>query len=222
MKSPNKETLHLWTQGNLDEKTLSIVEEWANKNPEMAEQAISEIEQNSTPIIPFSTLPKEMEIPYPDFFDAKLKQQIQRIEQEKNADSPQSKNQEQTSQQVAKKYSLFSRLKWFATPVLAAAMLGCFYLGTQFQTNTTNSAALTAQQPAPTIQLVYVPNDSVSAEIFSSEKGTAIVLDGLEPLDDDDITQQTSLQKHNSTQPVNKSNSSCFILNKVEEEVSIF
>ena len=174
MKQPDNDTLKNWLAGELDGTALQNVEAWADANPDKIGELMAALD---SPMEELKSVPSSVEIPYPEFFHSKLEQEIHHYEQEKANAKVQPKGM-----------SLMDKLKFIFMPIAAAAMVLCFFLGMQFSPQgTVADVAEKPETPAVEANLVYVPNEEVTVEQFSSEDSSAIVLEGLEPIGDNDM-----------------------------------
>jgi len=172
MKQPDIDILNQWFSGELEGELLSQVESWANENPELAESMATEFMQ---PVVELEHLYQPDDVPYPDFFNKKLEQQI--FVQEASLEE---------AAVIGSKPRWMQRLSWLFAPVALAAMALCFYLGTQYSSGPSSVPVMASTRVEPL--LIYVPSESVKVEVIESEDASMIVLDGLEPFSDDDIT----------------------------------
>ncbi len=158
---PDETTLTLWIDGELEGEALQGVEAWALENPEIIAErdAIQAMNANIKEHVPSSIEP-----PYPDFFNQHILRHI---------------GDEAATAERSQQKSGFWR--WFATPAAACVMAVCFYMGTQVGEVADSAPPLTVTQVPP----VYTPDGAVSANIFSSENATVIVLEGLDDIPDD-------------------------------------
>lgn len=165
INQPDEATITLWMDGELEGKALQNVEQWAQNHPELLTQREA-IRAMNTEIS--SQIQKNIEPPYPDFFNQQVLRQI---------------HQDQTTEAPVKsalKPSLWQRL---TIPAIAAAMALCFVLGNQYGSNRNTTEANTAVQNSS----VYTPDGNVSANMFESTdaESLVIVLDGLEDIPDE-------------------------------------
>lgn len=169
MKTPEKEMLQKWVNGELsNDSQLAEVEKWADANPDEASRLLGELEQG----IDLSIVDAELEPPYPDFFNAKLEQEIAKLEKPVPS--------------TATNSSLRESFNWLLAPVAALAMVGCFFLGFQFKRETIKPVRAVVEN-LPVEAYVYVPHESVTVDVYDSDTASMVVLDGLEPIADDDI-----------------------------------
>ena len=77
--------------------------------------------------------------------------------------------------------------KWLALPAAAAAMVMCFYMGTQVSHMPDSVAPVAAVSAVSVEPAIYMPDGDVRANIFSSDDNgaTVIVIEGLEDIPDD-------------------------------------
>ena len=169
MKPPEKELLHQWIAGNLEGESLIQVEKWADENPALASSMVGELEE---PMEILATVPASLEPPYADFLNSKIEQQIK----QSTATAP-----------VAAKSSLIEKVRWVLAPVAIGGMALCFFMGTQFAA-TSHEEIVHDATSIKVEHTVYVPNESVVVEVMDSEEASMIILDGLEPISDDDLT----------------------------------
>jgi len=170
-QAPDEAMLTLWTDGELNGDELARVELWAQDHPELlVERDAVRAMQSSIQ----ANMPASVEPPYADFFNLRI---LRAIENEKaeSAASVRSTG----SQWMGSKFN-----KWLALPAAAAAMLMCFYMGTQVSPMPESLAPMAAVSAKPAI---YMPDGDVRANIFSSDDNgaTVIVLEGLEDIPDD-------------------------------------
>ena len=121
-----------------------------------------------------ANMPASVEPPYADFFNLRI---LRAIENEKAESGVRVRST--GSQWMGSKFN-----KWLALPAAAAAMLMCFYMGTQVSPMPESLAPMAAVSAKPAI---YMPDGDVRANIFSSDDNgaTVIVLEGLEDIPDD-------------------------------------
>lgn len=175
MNQPEKETIIAWMNGELKGDALSSIESWADENPAMAEKLSVELESSFDAC---AGIPQQLEPPHPDFLNAKIRQVIE--QGELAATVPEIT---MTSDGV------FSKLQWLLAPLSLAAMALCFFLGTQYadKANTAGAVAKIEGNEKDEDNVVYVPSEEVSVEQFDSDLATVIILEGLEPIADDDL-----------------------------------
>lgn len=170
-QAPDEAMLTLWIDGELNGDELARVESWAQDHPELLAErdAVRAMQSNIQ-----ANMPASVEPPYADFFNQRI---LQAIENEKaeSAASVRSTG----SQWMGSKFN-----KWLALPAAAAAMVMCFYMGTQVSHMPESVAPIAAVSAEPAI---YMPDGDVRANIFSSDDNgaTVIVLEGLEDIPDD-------------------------------------
>jgi len=176
MNQPDKETILMWINGELAEDVLHDVEAWADENPTMASKLVADLED---PCLSKASIPAEIEPPYPDFLNARIQQAIETEEKF----------------EVRQNTTLLERFKWFLAPAVCVAMAVCFLLGTQFGVQENGEKVVVIPKEE---NLVYVPSETVSVKQYDSEEATVIILNGLEPIEDDDIVV-ISAKKTNGT-----------------------
>ena len=170
-QAPDEAMLTLWTDGELDGDELARVELWAQDHPELlVERDAVRAMQSSIQ----ANMPASVEPPYADFFNLRI---LRAIENEKAESGVRVRST--GSQWMGSKFN-----KWLALPAAAAAMLMCFYMGTQVSPMPESLAPMAAVSAKPAI---YMPDGDVRANIFSSDDNgaTVIVLEGLEDIPDD-------------------------------------
>ena len=99
--------------------------------------------------------------------------------------------------------SITSKLQWLFVPFALAAMAACFVLGTQFAQKEKIGGGV-AKKTESSENLVYVPSEKVSVRQFDSKVATVIVLDGLEPIADDDLAMTSGKEPSDSVRWVAK------------------
>ena len=170
-QAPDEAMLTLWTDGELNGDELARVELWAQDHPELlVERDAVRAMQSSIQ----ANMPASVEPPYADFFNLRI---LRAIENEKAESGVRVRST--GSQWMGSKFN-----KWLALPAAAAAMLMCFYMGTQVSPMPESLAPMAAVSAKPAI---YMPDGDVRANIFSSDDNgaTVIVLEGLEDIPDD-------------------------------------
>ena len=170
-QAPDEAMLTLWTDGELNGDELARVELWAQDHPELLVErdAVRAMQSNIQ-----ANMPASVEPPYADFFNLRI---LRAIENEKAESGVRVRST--GSQWMGSKFN-----KWLALPAAAAAMLMCFYMGTQVSPMPESLAPMAAVSAKPAI---YMPDGDVRANIFSSDDNgaTVIVLEGLEDIPDD-------------------------------------
>ena len=170
-QAPDEAMLTLWTDGELNGDELARVELWAQDHPELlVERDAVRAMQSSIQ----ANMPASVEPPHADFFNLRI---LRAIENEKAESGVRVRST--GSQWMGSKFN-----KWLALPAAAAAMLMCFYMGTQVSPMPESLAPMAAVSAKPAI---YMPDGDVRANIFSSDDNgaTVIVLEGLEDIPDD-------------------------------------
>ncbi|MGB2402120.1 MAG: anti-sigma factor family protein [Akkermansiaceae bacterium] len=170
-QAPDPAELTLWIDGELNGDDLARVESWAKNHPEylVERDAVRAMKSEIR-----STIPASVEPPYADFFN----QRIMRTIEDGSANA--------SEQRTTAGFALIAGKlgKWLALPATAAAMLICFYIGTQVNQVTAPPSPVVKVSAKPTI---YMPDGNVRANIFSpaNNAATVIVLEGLEDIPDD-------------------------------------
>lgn len=147
--------------GALEGEELRQVEAWAETH---ADELEKEMGWESTGSLLKQAMAQDVEPPYPDFFNTKIRQAT--IEPHEAPVMPR------------RERSLWQRFAWIVAPAAFAGMAVCFYIGTQMQ-----GPALTNGSTAETGE-VYVPQDGVTAEISQTGEITVITLEGLQDIPD--------------------------------------
>lgn len=170
-QAPDPAELTLWMDGELDGDDLTRVESWVKDHPEyLAEREAVQAMQSEIQ----ASIPASIEPPYADFFNQRILRAIE-------DDGPHASAQK-ASQGLG---AIVGKLgKWLALPAAAAAMLVCFYMGTQVSHLSEPLAPIVKVSTTPAI---YMPDGNVRANLVSSEDNgaTVIVLEGLEDIPDD-------------------------------------
>jgi hypothetical protein len=156
-QAPDEAMLTLWIDGELSGDELAAVRAMQ-----------SNIQAN---------MPASVEPPYADFFNQRI---LQAIENEKAESAARVRST--GSQWLGNKLN-----KWLALPAAAAAMVMCFYMGTQVSHMPDSVAPVAAVSAVSVEPAIYMPDGDVRANIFSSDDNgaTVIVLEGLEDIPDD-------------------------------------
>ena len=173
-QAPDEAMLTLWIDGELSGDELAQVELWAQDHPGLLAErdAVRAMQSNIQ-----ANMPASVEPPYADFFNQRI---LQAIENEKAESAGRVRST--GSQWLGNKLN-----KWLALPAAAAAMVMCFYMGTQVS-HMPDSVAPVAVVSAVSVEpAIYMPDGDVRANIFSSDDNgaTVIVLEGLEDIPDD-------------------------------------
>ena len=173
-QAPDEAMLTLWIDGELSGDELAQVELWAQDHPELLAErdAVRAMQSNIQ-----ANMPASVEPPYADFFNQRI---LQAIENEKAESAGRVRST--GSQWLGNKLS-----KWLALPAAAAAMVMCFYMGTQVSHMPDSVAPVAAVSAVSVEPAIYMPDGDVRANIFSSDDNgaTVIVLEGLEDIPDD-------------------------------------
>lgn len=160
--TPDEELLALWVDDALEGAPVAEVEEWAAARPEWLERR--EVARQLTPVL--RTGLAVTDLPYPDFFNARIAREIARGT---------------VTPMVVRPSSLW---RWFLPTTAVAGMMLCFWAGTRM-VGTPASPASTpvAAAFAPSL---YTPEKGVKADYFASEPADAIVivLDGVAAIPD--------------------------------------
>jgi len=171
MKKPDDHILKEWVAGELDEQLLPEVEAWLDSNPDEAE-GLALLSQDEHIDAAFGVLEREVDPPYPDFFHAKIRQEIE-------ASSVSFSSVREV------KPSVWKKLQWLLAPATAVAMVACFYAGTLVNSSDNDAKKVVYN---PTIQTeFYIPDGAVRAEVIDEEDSDTVIviLDGLEPIPDE-------------------------------------
>ncbi len=189
MTTPNQQQLSEWMAGELQGEDLVAIERWADAHPDEATTLIGQLD---SPMAEMAALESSVEPPHAEFFNSKLQQRIE------------SEVETQVTAPVAKP-GMMGRIKWFLAPVAIAGMAVCFFLGTQFHNHeATTGGELAGETPAAVGNVIYVPNVAVTASQTDNEDVTMIVLEGLDPLADDDLMTVSSQDPKGSVRYISK------------------
>ena len=173
-QAPDEAMLTLWIDGELNGDELAQVELWAQDHPGLLAErdAVRAMQSNIQ-----ANMPASVEPPYADFFNQRI---LQAIENEKAESAARVRST--GSQWLGNKLN-----KWLALPAAAAAMVMCFYMGTQVSHMPDSVAPVAAVSAVSVEPAIYMPDGDVRANIFSSDDNgaTVIVLEGLEDIPDD-------------------------------------
>ncbi len=170
MKEPNKELLTSWLDGKLEEDELRQMEAWAMDNAgDLDNEFKCDIGWDALNDDYMASVPKSEEPPYPEFFNSKLEQAIMA--------EPQGVEVSSTSAPVSVTGSLWQKLGITVMPAAVAAAVA-FYAGMQMKATDRDASELM-------VEVIYVPDENVQAEVSDNLEVTEIVLDGLTPISDD-------------------------------------
>ena len=170
MKQPEKEILQQWSTGELTGEQLSVVERWADANPDIAAAVMDELLE---PILGFDTVGVVDDVPYPWFFNSKLEQQIVReFESETHAGEGVTPVSSGT----------WGKLKWLLAPTALVALVGSFFIGTQY-----GKVEQIVAKDNEAKHIIYLTNDKLSVDVIDTENASVIEVEGLEPFSDDAI-----------------------------------
>jgi len=165
---PDKETLQHWMSGELSREKLESVETWVSHHPEELEKMM---DWGGTSALIQSTVSSSEEPPYAEFFNHKVQQQI-----EAESTPVASGAIEQTS--------IWARLRHLWAPLGAAAMIACFYAGTQMSPSRGDSIPGAVASSEASVGEIYVPQGGVTASVYENEQSGIIMLNGLKAIPD--------------------------------------
>lgn len=166
--NPDKQSLLLWLDDELDAADQASIDAWASGQPEwLAKRDSARAWKQSLR----ASVPAAIEPPYPDFFQAKLERALR-----EQSPAPLLLDESPRSATWWKK-------AWMPATVAAALVAGFF-------------ASEMRQETKPVQSLViYTPEEGVKAEFFESSpaEGTVIVLNGVAAIPDDFEVPDTAL-----------------------------
>lgn len=170
MKEPNKEVLTNWLDGKLEGEELNQVEAWAADNAGNLDHEFKcKIGWGALNDDYLVSVPKSEEPPYPEFFNSKLEQAI--MAEEKVTEPV----------LVPVTGNLWQKLRLMVMPAAVAAAVA-FYAGMQMKGDDGNTSVSARELM---VEVIYVPDENVQAEVSDTVDATEIVLDGLSPISDD-------------------------------------
>lgn len=159
MNKPDNSIIQSWLNGELEGDALREMEAWAEEH---AEELEVEMGWESLAQEISESVPQNVEPPYQDFFNERVKLHALEVDEPANVAQP--------------KPSIWQRLNWLLAPTALAGMAVCFYLGTQIESD--RNIAL----PTLSADEVYTPVAGVSSEVVETEQATLIVLEGLDEI----------------------------------------
>lgn len=181
----NKEqTIQAWKEGTLTGSELEQFEAWLAENPTWLDEQLASSETIASHIK--SSIPAETEIPYPDFFNSRIKNAITRDVQQNNT-------QQSDIQEKVTPLSWGAKLRWAIIPAAAAATVA-FFIGKTLPNTDNNFTQQTEQEN------IYVIQQGVEATLVDNSEVVEIVIEGLDPILNDfsseaETTQHTQPQQ---------------------------
>jgi len=189
MIEPNKELLTDWLEGKLDGDELTQMEAWAEEHAgDLDNEFKCEIGWDALNDDMLSSISEAEEPPYPEFFNSKLKQAILADEEVENFTV-------ETSSESS--VSLWKKIQTVLLPASLAAAVA-FYIGTQMKGTEGASKEVI-------VEVIYIPDENVEAEISDTVDATEIILEGLSPIADDFDINLSSVLPSNSSMTVHQS-----------------
>lgn len=158
---PDDVTLALWLEDELQGEEFARVEAWAANQPE---QLAAREETRHWRAKVAGTLPREIEPPYPDFFNSRIQSAI--VAPRRPVAVAESGRQP------------WWRAAWFMPATAAAGMALAFWLG--------HRTADVAPVQTAAVPVIYTPDSEVQARYFAGTDGssTVIVLEGVSAIPD--------------------------------------
>jgi anti-sigma factor RsiW len=167
---PGDDLLALWLEGELEGPQRAQVDSWVAHHPELLAEraAIGAWKSDLRAIVAADEPP-----PFSDFFNSRIQQALVR--------------------EIKPQPTKHARSWWryLAVPGLAAAMVFCFWLGTEFRADPPATVKVVPLKEQP---MVYTPLNGVTVEVVPAAEadGTVIVLEGLAAMPDSLEVPETS------------------------------
>ena len=168
-KDRKEELLTRWMDDALSEEELRELEPVLAEHPELHEEreSYARVREDLR-----AAVAAEVEPPYPDFFNAHLERQIKEAGQREDSPSPRRGG------------GVFDRMwLWWMAPAATAAVVVAFLLGMKSAQPTMENAMVNVAVGSE----VYSPLASVSTELILDKESTLLVVEGLDPLNDNDL-----------------------------------
>lgn len=166
--NPDKQSLLLWLEDELDAGEQARIDAWAIDQPEwLAKRAEARLWKQSLR----AAVPASVEPPYPEFFQAKLERALR----EESYHNEQAREHKSEDVRGTTPSASWWKKAWMPASVAAALALG--FLAAEMRTEA---------KPEQTL-VIYTPEEGVKAEFFetSPAEGTVIVLNGVAAIPDD-------------------------------------
>lgn len=180
MNKPDKKTLRLWLDGELEGDKKRELDSWAEENAaELDSEFKCDIGWDALSDDCMATLPSSLEPPYPEFFNHKI---LNAIQEEEAAEVQLLDNLVLENSGSA---SLWQKLRWMIAPAAVAAV-AAFYAGTTISSkNSVATDTVAIGKSGISSSSVYLPNSGIVAAVSESNYATEIVLSGLTPVSDE-------------------------------------
>ncbi|MGA0845467.1 MAG: hypothetical protein ACO3RV_02930, partial [Luteolibacter sp.] len=175
---PDENTQALWLEDELQGDVLAAVEQWAAGQPEMV-AAREEVRRWRATMA--SSLPSEVEPPYPDFFNHRIRKEILGKPRLASAEARPS----------------HPWRTWLLPLAACIGMAFTFWMGTR-QAGPIEYDVTGAPRAIPVDPILYTPENGVEARWLevADGRGTLIVLDGVAAIPDDvDFSRTAYIQR---------------------------
>lgn len=184
--TPDEVLLALWLDDELQGEELAKMEAWALGQPEQlaAREEVRSWRQSVAAVIP-----KEIEPPYPDFFNSRIEKAIR--------EQPQSAAPAVSAPAPAKEPFWRS---WFLPVSAFAGMALAFWIGTKANSPSQGSPSMVTNGPGP-VPGYYTPEQGVNVEWVKGSGGSAsvIVLQGVSAIPDTLDFSETAIYQTRGT-----------------------
>ncbi|MCU0797000.1 MAG: hypothetical protein MUF31_13830 [Akkermansiaceae bacterium] len=173
---PDDEMLALWLEDELDPARTAAVDAWAANEPEWLEHRAAA--RALKPMLACAAIPREEEVPHAEFFNARIRREIELAAALPAAAAPVVPGRVQ-------------RRFWLVPATAAAGIALGFWVGRGVPSGP-------EPLPPPVADLapvLYTPEKGVAAEFVATENATVIVLDGVAALPDEWSIPETAVQE---------------------------
>ena len=189
MIEPDKKLLADWLEGKLEGDELTQMEAWAEEHAgDLDNEFKCDIGWDALNDDILSSIPAVEEPPYPEFFNSKLKQAILADEEGENVTVEEIKSESTIP--------MWRKIQTVLLPASIAAAVA-FYIGTQMKREAAANEVI--------VEVIYIPDENVEAEISDTVDATEIILEGLSPIADDFDMNMSSVSYSNSSMTVHQS-----------------
>ena len=193
MIEPDKELLADWLEGKLEGDELTQMEAWAAEHAgDLDNEFKCDIGWDALNEDMLSSIPAAEEPPYPEFFNSKLKQAILADEEVDNLAVEETQSESSVP--------LWKKVQTVLLPTSLAAAVA-FYIGTQMK----EGAVAEGAENEVIVEVIYIPDENVEAEISDTVDATEIILEGLSPIADDFDMNMSSVSPSKSSMTVHQS-----------------
>ena len=193
MIEPDKELLADWLEGKLEGDELTEMEAWAAEHAgDLDNEFKCDIGWDALNDDMLFSIPAAEEPPYPEFFNSKLKQAI--LADGEVDDLAVEETQSESS------VPLWKKVQTVLLPASLAAAVA-FYIGTQMK----EGAVAEGAGNEVIVEVIYIPDENVEAEISDTVDATEIILEGLSPIADDFDMNMSSVSPSKSSMTVHQS-----------------